>query len=521
MSKDERRQAKATLSCNGIRGMSKERISLELMNDGAKYVRFYNRDGKLSLKADDSYYDGKTVHEMIFKGGKLSELARIDVSEAVAAVNTLLFDKVMMLKDDNSRWAFYIKPKDEPSFCIYPEKEDTNRFFSTIRQGHQEEGDRLRMELGLKYYEIVKANPELRFDIFNDVPDGVDLSRISRVNVYKTKEDKIMCAPKIEGAGDIKPREISRDQWSRMFVAEDMAQYKTSLAAKVFADMLGAKASQSEAVATDSVKPEARVESVEADKPGEVEEMVARQGPETMSRSSEYVDKFAEYAIEQQQKYGIPASVTLAQGLLESANGHSQLSRECNNHFGIKAGKSWIDSGGQYGLYTDDRPNEKFCKYASVADSYEHHSLILKNNSRYAPCFALAADDYRGWCRALQKAGYASSKQYASSLISVIDRMDLTRYDRMAAERGPIMAASREKQSSGYSFPVKRDEFMLITSPYGMRDDSVNAAQKQFHKGVDIKCRGDELLATEDNGKVIKVNHNVNTGRGKECHRRV
>ena len=234
-----------------------------------------------------------------------------------------------------------------------------------------------------------------------------------------------------------------------------------------------------------------------------------------MSRSSEYVDKFAEYAIEQQQKYGIPASVTLAQGLLESANGHSQLSRECNNHFGIKAGKSWIDSGGQYGLYTDDRPNEKFCKYASVADSYEHHSLILKNNSRYAPCFALAADDYRGWCRALQKAGYASSKQYASSLISVIDRMDLTRYDRMAAERGPIMAASREKQSSGYSFPVKRDEFMLITSPYGMRDDSVNAAQKQFHKGVDIKCRGDELLATEDNGKVIKVNHNVNTGRGK------
>lgn len=267
------------MSCNGIRGMSKERISLELMNDGAKYVRFYNRDGKLSLKADDSYYDGKTVHEMIFKGGKLSELARIDVSEAVAAVNTLLFDKVMMLKDDNSRWAFYIKPKDEPSFCIYPEKEDTNRFFSTIRQGHQEEGDRLRMELGLKYYEIVKANPELRFDIFNDVPDGVDLSRISRVNVYKTKEDKIMCAPKIEGAGDIKPREISRDQWSRMFVAEDMAQYKTSLAAKVFADMLGAKASQSEAVATDSVKPETRVESVEADKPGEVEEMVARQGP--------------------------------------------------------------------------------------------------------------------------------------------------------------------------------------------------------------------------------------------------
>lgn len=234
-----------------------------------------------------------------------------------------------------------------------------------------------------------------------------------------------------------------------------------------------------------------------------------------MSKSSEYVEKYAEFAIEQQRKYGIPASVTLAQGILESANGQSQLSRECNNHFGIKAGKRWIDAGGQYGLYSDDRPNEKFCKYASVADSFEHHSLILKNNSRYAPCFALRTDDYQGWCRGLQKAGYASSRQYASSLISVIDRMDLTRYDRMAAERGPVAATHQQEQSSGYSFPVKRDEFMLVTSPYGMRNDPVNPGQKQFHKGIDIQCRGDALLATEDNGKVVKANQNVNTGGGR------
>lgn len=237
-----------------------------------------------------------------------------------------------------------------------------------------------------------------------------------------------------------------------------------------------------------------------------------------MSKSSEYVEQYAEYAMEQQRKYGIPASVTLAQGILESANGQSQLSRECNNHFGIKAGKSWLNAGGQYGLYTDDKPNEKFCKYASVGDSYEHHSLILKNNSRYAACFALQPDDYRGWCQGLQKAGYASSGQYASSLISVIDRMDLTRYDRMASERGPIMPSDQNKstdQTVHYSFPVKRDEFMLITSPYGMRNDPVNPGQKQFHKGVDISCKGEALLATEDNGKVVKVNQNVNTGGGK------
>lgn len=243
------------------------------------------------------------------------------------------------------------------------------------------------------------------------------------------------------------------------------------------------------------------------------------------SASQQYVEQYAEFAIEQQRKYGIPASVTLAQGILESANGKSQLSRECNNHFGIKAGKSWLDAGGQYGLYTDDKPNEKFCKYASVGDSYEHHSLILRNNSRYSACFALSQDDYKGWCNGLQQAGYASSKQYAFSLISVIDRMNLTKYDQIAAQRGPLspgnqtsLASSQGQaptQSAHYSFPVKRDEFMLITSPYGMRNDPINKGQKQFHKGVDIRCKGDNLLATEDNGKVVKVNTNVNTGGGK------
>lgn len=237
------------------------------------------------------------------------------------------------------------------------------------------------------------------------------------------------------------------------------------------------------------------------------------------SVSQQYVEQYAEYAIEQQRKYGVPASVTLAQGILESANGRSQLSRECNNHFGIKAGKAWLDAGGQFGLYTDDKPNEKFCKYASVGDSYEHHSLILKNNSRYSDCFNLSQDDYRGWCNGLQKAGYASSRQYATSLISVIERMDLTKYDRMAIERGPIatdygLKVSPE-QPTNYSFPVKRDEFLLVTSPYGTRNDPMDPSQKQFHKGIDIRCKSDDLLATENNGRVVKVNNNVYTGGGK------
>ncbi|MGM9722548.1 MAG: zincin-like metallopeptidase domain-containing protein [Prevotella sp.] len=272
MSQEERANANATLTNFALKGFPLARIEAALKRDGAKYVRLYNNDGRLSFNADDGFYEGKTVHEMSYRGDKLSEVARLDVSGAVEAANSVLFDRVQMLKDDNARWAFFIKPKDGDSFCIYPEKEDVNRFFSTLRQGHQSEADRLRMELGQKYYELVKTIPSLRFNIFNDIPEGVDVSRITRVNVYKTKEDKIMCAPKIEGADNVKPREISRDQWNRMFVAEDMAEYKTSLAAKVFADVLGAGVSRSEAQASEVVKPEPKVESVEVEKTEEVEE---------------------------------------------------------------------------------------------------------------------------------------------------------------------------------------------------------------------------------------------------------
>ena len=154
----------------------------------------------------------------------------------------------------------------------------------------------------------------------------------------------------------------------------------------------------------------------------------------TMSKSSEYVDKYAEAAMEQMRRYGIPASVTLAQGILESGSGQSELSRKGNNHFGIKASSSWLESGGWYLVYTDDKPNEKFCQYASVADSYEHHSLFLKGNSRYSSLFALSPDDYVGWTNGLQKAGYATSKSYASSLQSVIKSNGLDKYDKMVMQ---------------------------------------------------------------------------------------
>lgn len=242
-----------------------------------------------------------------------------------------------------------------------------------------------------------------------------------------------------------------------------------------------------------------------------------------MSKNQEYIDKYKDYAIQQMIRYGIPASVTLAQGIMESANGKSQLAQNENNHFGIKATKAWIDAGGGYGVYTDDRPNEKFCKYANVSDSYEHHSKFLKNNSRYAACFRLSADDYKGWCMGLNKAGYATARTYGPNLINTIERLHLQDIDKqvmaqLKAEGRTIGVESSETQTRGesntastnstltpstdYSMPVKRDEFMLVTSPFGMRTHPIDQVRK-MHNGIDINTNHDAVLATEKGGKVI------------------
>lgn len=256
-----------------------------------------------------------------------------------------------------------------------------------------------------------------------------------------------------------------------------------------------------------------------------------------MSKNQTYADQYAEVAMEQMKRYGIPASVILAQGILESSNGESELSRLGNNHFGIKATASWLKNGGEYLVYTDDKPNEKFCKYDSVADSYEHHSRFLANNRRYAQCFKLSPDDYKGWTNSIAKAGYASGMGYATSLQQIIERNGLQKYDQQVmaemkaqgksfgVDNNPRKTASGEsvnngseesRQSNGkYSFPVLRDTFLFITSPFGMRQDLMDKNKQQMHKGIDIRCKGDAVLATENGGKVVAVNQNVNAAGGK------
>ena len=126
------------------------------------------------------------------------------------------------------------------------------------------------------------------------------------------------------------------------------------------------------------------------------------------------------------KQYKIPASITLSQGILESGNGESRLANIGNNHFGIKC-HGWK---GKEIYADDDEENECFRKYRKVEDSYRDHSIFLKKNGRYSFLFELDLNDYEGWAHGLKKAGYATSPNYAEKLISLIEKYDLSRFDK-------------------------------------------------------------------------------------------
>ncbi len=147
-----------------------------------------------------------------------------------------------------------------------------------------------------------------------------------------------------------------------------------------------------------------------------------------------YIDEYSDMAIDQMKRYKIPASITLAQGLLESGAGMSVLAKKANNHFGIKCGSAWK---GPYILLDDDARNEHFRKYKSVAESYEDHSRFLQQK-RYSSLFKLSIKDYKGWAHGLKRCGYATNPRYASLLIDLIERYDLTQYDDRKSTRRQV-----------------------------------------------------------------------------------
>lgn len=143
------------------------------------------------------------------------------------------------------------------------------------------------------------------------------------------------------------------------------------------------------------------------------------------ARFQEYFDRYKDLAIEQMQKHRIPASITLAQGVLESGAGNSELARKGNNHFGIKC-HGWT---GRKTYHDDDERNECFRAYDNVFESYEDHSLFLVNSRRYSSLFQLDRKDYKGWAYGLKACGYATNPRYATQLIEIIQLYNLDQYD--------------------------------------------------------------------------------------------
>ena len=182
---------------------------------------------------------------------------------------------------------------------------------------------------------------------------------------------------------------------------------------------------------------------------------------QTISRQTkeEYIERYKHIAIDHMERYGIPASITMAQGILESDSGNSNLARRSNNHFGIKCKKGWT---GQKVYHTDDAPDECFRKYDSVEESYEDHANFLDQSPRYDSLFAYEATDYRSWARGLKAAGYATAPDYAQRLTKIIEDNKLFLLDQEGGDAlytsrlrdEATQAANEFEQSSSVSTPI-------------------------------------------------------------------
>lgn len=221
---------------NEIPGMNKARIGRALRREGIENVRFFNPDGALGYRPDDSYFAEKQVSLARLKNWTMETLSTLDVTSAVKRANDVNIVRAEMIPDDKKRWALYIKPENKEGYSIYPDKEDVNRFFSTLRQS-MDNIEKVRMELAHKYYTLAEVQPDLKVDLFSTEAQDIDLNRIQRVSVYKTKQGDTQCVATIDGQ-KMQPRSVTSQQRQRMMVAEDKTEYKRHLAATLFADVL-------------------------------------------------------------------------------------------------------------------------------------------------------------------------------------------------------------------------------------------------------------------------------------------
>lgn len=184
---------------------------------------------------------------------------------------------------------------------------------------------------------------------------------------------------------------------------------------------------------------------------------------------ADYIDAYKQFAMDDMLQYGIPASIKLAQAILESGSGRGELSLKANNHFGIKC-HDWT---GESVRHDDDELQECFRKYSHVKYSFRDHSLFLTQRSRYRNLFSLRKDDYKAWARGLRKAGYATDPSYPDKLIGLIERYQLYRYDAIVLSGKQIdRTESRTDKITTYTVQ-KGDTLYSIARRYNMTVDTL------------------------------------------------
>ncbi|MBS9461910.1 glucosaminidase domain-containing protein [Flagellimonas sp. 389] len=208
-----------------------------------------------------------------------------------------------------------------------------------------------------------------------------------------------------------------------------------------------------------------------------------------IANTQEYIETFAEIAQFEMRAYGIPASITLAQGILESGSGKGALTLKTNNHFGIKCHTGWE---GEFDFHDDDERGECFRKYNHPMYSFRDHSIFLSSRSRYKFLFNYRRDDYKKWAYGLRQAGYATDRKYPQKLIALIERYDLDQYDDEVVDAG-LDTVRKPKKYNVFTHTVERG-------------DTLYAISRKYEISVDELMRINRLRSTNLSiGQVLNI----------------
>ena len=216
--------------------------------------------------------------------------------------------------------------------------------------------------------------------------------------------------------------------------------------------------------------------------------------------AKEYIETYKDYAIREMKRMGVPAAITLAQGLLETENGNSVLLKKSNNHFGIKCKSSWTAEGVSH---DDDAPGECFRTYKDAEGSYRDHSNYLRGNERYASLFKLDPRDYKGWAYGLKQAGYATNPRYPEILIRNIEENNLQQYTMLAVNEVPVFDASKYKsdpEDKAFAEMIKKGSANDMVAGAGEKT-KINGCRAVF----ETKGRSLLAIATENDINLNKL----------------